>query len=299
MKKNIRSYIIVFTCIIFLFVAIEIMLRVIWGFGNTILYKESPLYEYIALPNQDIHRFGNHIYYNSYSQRSCQVDSSKTIILGLGDSVINGGVLTDNADLATTLASNDSIQILNISSGSWGPDNCAAYLKENGLFNAKKILLVVSSHDAYDNMTFEPVVNIHKSYPSHQYLLALVELFDRYLIPRITKKTTTDPDDKVLNGIGIKKNGKIFNPGFSQLKIIADSANIEIVLYLHPDLSEIKAQEFNEQGKEIINWANHEGIKIYSGFQEGENINSFRDGIHINKEGQLILSNWMKKVIEL
>ena len=297
MRKNVRNYIIAFTSIIFLFAIIEIMLRAIWGFGNTILYKESPLYEYIAIPNQDIHRFGNHISYNNYSQRSCRVDSSKTIILGLGDSVINGGVLTDDENLATTLASNDSIQILNISSGSWGPDNCAAYLKENGLFNAKKMLLVVSSHDAYDNMSFEHVVDVHKSYPSHQYLLGLVELFDRYLIPRIIKKGTPDPDSKVLNGIGIKKNGKYFNPGFSQLKAIADSANIELVLYLHPDISEIKANEFNEQGKEIIDWANREGIKIFSGFEEGENIDSFRDGIHLNNEGQLILSKWMKKVI--
>lgn len=159
------------------------------------------------------------------------------------------------------------------------------------------MLLVVSSHDAYDNMTFEHVVDVHKSYPSHQYLLGLVELFDRYLIPRIIKKGTPDPDSKVLNGIGIKKNGKYFNPGFSQLKAIADSANIELVLYLHPDMSEIKANEFNEQGKEIIDWANREGIKIFSGFEEGENINSFRDGIHLNNEGQLILSKWMKKVI--
>lgn len=40
-------------------------------------------------------RFGNHIHYNSYSQRSDEPDTTKVIILGLGDSVIYGGVQVD------------------------------------------------------------------------------------------------------------------------------------------------------------------------------------------------------------
>lgn len=45
----------------------EIGLR-FYGFAEAPLYKASGSYEYIAKPNQDMMRFGNHIHYNSYSQ---------------------------------------------------------------------------------------------------------------------------------------------------------------------------------------------------------------------------------------
>ena len=102
------------------------------------------------------------------------LDSTKIIILGLGDSVLFGGLQSDQDSIATSIFTNEEkkYQMLNISSGIWGPDNCAAYLKEKGFFNAKKMFLVVSSHDAYDNMNFSPVVGVHKSYPNRQYTLA-------------------------------------------------------------------------------------------------------------------------------
>ena len=122
----------------FLLITTEVLLRWMWGLANAPLYDESGAYEYMAKPNQDGYRFGNHYHYNSFSQRSEEPDSTKTIVLGLGDSVIFGGVLTDQDSLATSLFSAETgMQMLNISAGSWGPDNCAAYLKEKGLFEAK------------------------------------------------------------------------------------------------------------------------------------------------------------------
>ena len=114
-------------------------------------------------------------------------------VLGFGDSVLNGGTLTDQDSIATTIVekqlrrTNANLRFLNISAGSWGPDNCAAYLKKFGSFDAKMIVLFVSSHDAHDNMTFEKTVGVHKSYPNEQYPLALLELLDRYVRPRLMK----------------------------------------------------------------------------------------------------------------
>lgn len=50
------------------------------------------------------------------------------------------------------------------------------------------MFLLVSSHNAHDNMTFEPVVGIHPSYPKENYKLAYWELLERYILPRIFKK---------------------------------------------------------------------------------------------------------------
>ena len=167
------------------FVILEVTLRMVYGLANAPLYDESAAYEYIAKPNQDGYRFGNHYHYNSFSQRSEEPDSTKTIVLGLGDSVLFGGVMTDQDSLATSLFTSETgMQMLNISAGSWGPDNCAAYLKEFGLFGAKAMFLLVSSHDAHDNMNFQKVVGKHDSYPNKQYLFATGELIGRYLYPR-------------------------------------------------------------------------------------------------------------------
>lgn len=251
MKKKIT---ILLSVIAFIFIGGEIALRTFLGLANAPLYYASNEYEYMACPNQDGYRFGNHYHYNSYSQRSEEPDSTKKIILGLGDSVLFGGVQTDQDSLATSIFTQETgIQMLNISAGSWGPDNCAAYLKKFGLFGAKAMFLLVSSHDAHDNMDFQPIVGVHPSYPDKQYALAWGELLDRYLLPRVLpkKKKEADPDQKVLDGIGIEKNGKVFNLGFDQLAKMAKQANIPLYVYLHADLQELKEGKYNEQGMEI------------------------------------------------
>lgn len=285
-------------CIALAFGISELVLRVGFGFCDAPLVVESDRYEYAFAPDQDRHRFGSHISYNRYSQRSENPDSTKTLVLGLGDSVINGGVLTDNDELATTLASSDSIQILNISAGSWGPDNCAAYLEEKGTFGATAMLLVVSSHDAYDNMTFEPIVGRHKSYPSRQYSSAIWELVDRYLIPRFFPKSLSSANSgqNAAQGVGIEKGGMTFNPGFYQLKSIADENGMEMYLYLHPDLRELSDGKFDNRGMEIIGWAAANGVEVSTGFEYGETPDDFRDGIHLNERGQRKLARWMTDV---
>ena len=280
----------------------EFILRHFMGLTQAPLYFESDKYEYMACPNQDGYRFGNHYHYNSYSQRSEEPDTTKQIILGLGDSVIFGGVQTDQDSLATTIFTKETgIQMLNISAGSWGPDNCAAYLREKGLFHAKAMFLLVSSHDAHDNMTFEPVVGIHASYPKENYKLAYWELLERYILPRIFKKKSKklDPDQQVNanTGIDIKKDGKTFNPGFQQLKEIADSIHIPLIMYLHADAKELKNGEYNEQGKEIIKWAETNHVTLIRELEYKFTSDLYRDGIHLNEKGQGKLAQIMVKNI--
>lgn len=301
--KAMKKKIIIWSSISILicFIAGEIILRCTWGFAHAPLYYASNEYEYIACPNQDGMRFGNHYHYNSYSQRSDEPDSTKTIILGLGDSVLFGGVLTDQDSLATSIFTRETdIQMLNISTGSWGPDNCAAYLKKFGLFGAKAMFLLVSSHDAHDNMDFTPVVGIHPSYPNKQYLLAWGELINRYLLPRIynliNKPKALDPDQKILEGI--HKNGKSFNPGFDQLLSMANEANIPLIIYLHAEQGELEKKEYNEQGKEIISWALEHGVTLIKELDYHFTKEDYRDEIHINKRGQRKVAGILIKLIQ-
>lgn len=289
-----------------LVVLLEFTLRFAFGFCDALLYQSSDNYEYIAQPNQNRHRFGAYIHYNSYSQRNEEPDSTRVKILGLGDSVIFGGTWMDQDSLATTLFSNETgMQMLNISAGSWGPDNCAAYLKEKGTFGAKAMILVCSSHDAYDVMSFTPVVGFYPTYPERQYRLAIVELMDRYLMPRVRsfflkQKQRLDPDVAVVNKMSQKfvaKKSLLFNPGFDQLKNMADSLHIPFGVYLHAETGELMQGSYNEMGYEIMEWAEKNGVPLMKGMDRGENESMYKDMIHLNGKGQKHLAASLKVMV--
>ena len=315
MIKKRKVYIIVSLCLI---VFVELILRYVFGFCDAVLYQPSPAYEYIAQPNQHRYRFFSHIDYNSYSQRSDEPDSTKTIVLGLGDSVIFGGTMLDQDSIATTLFSKETgMQMLNISSGSWGPDNCAAYLKEKGTFGAKAMVLVCSSHDAFDVMSHIPVVGIYPNYPDKQYKLAIWEVIDRYLMPRIKVyfrgKQLLDPDAQVVEKVkseerrvknsntasdeGVAQKSLNFNPGFDQLLLISEEKHIPFFIYLHPEVGEVMSRKYKEGGLMIMEWAKTHHIKLIDGLNEGVTVDMYRDVIHLNEKGQRNLANSLKKMI--
>lgn len=242
-------------------------------------------------------RFGNHVYYNEYSMRSKPITDTSFVILGLGDSVINGGVQSNNESIATTLLENEfrkivsNSRVLNISAGSWGPDNNFAYIKKYGDFNAKLIFLVVSSHDAHDNITHEAIVDVHSSFPSKQPPFAIWELFDRYLIPWVQKlfKEKNEEIDKRTNDPIV--TSKAFNPGFDSLKNYCITKKIPLVIYLHADTIELKAKSYNEQGREIIKYCNENNITLIKELDYPLKKEHFSDGIHMNtKEGQKFIA---------
>ncbi|WLT39310.1 hypothetical protein NON20_06955 [Synechocystis sp. B12] len=97
------------------------------GLGDPPLSVTHPTIEYMFKPNQDAIRFGNRFRTNSYGMRSEELPKSKNDselrVLVFGDSVINGGNLTDQSDLATEIvkseiSQNKELTIANISAGS-------------------------------------------------------------------------------------------------------------------------------------------------------------------------------------
>lgn len=274
----------------------EIYLRRVWGFCDTVLMQSDPDFEYIAQPNQKRSRFKKYIFYNEYSQRNNPVDSAAFIVLGLGDSVLNGGVLTDQDSIATSRLSRElsgfmqeKVQVLNISAGSWGPDNCEAYLKRYGLFNGKLAFLVCSSHDAHDNITHQPVVDIQPGFPSRQYSSAWIELIDRYLVPRYILpylRGNTSLDNSFSE---ISKDGFVFNPGFEMLSTRFCRAGIPYFIWLHPEKTELKRGEYNEEGKEILAFCEQMSIPVIKGM-DYMTPEDYRDNIHLNEQGQKVLA---------
>jgi hypothetical protein len=273
--------------------AVEVFLRLYFGFCDTVLMREDPDYEYIAQPSQNRFRFRNHIKYNALSMRSEEVDTTAHLILGLGDSVINGGVQTDHDSLATTILSDSlskregkKLQFLNISAGSWGPDNCFAYLKKHGDFGAGSFFLFVSSHDAYDNMTFDKIVDVNVSFPSKQYASAIYELFDRYILPRVKAKFEKPAAAEESLAINKETENAVLNTGFDSILSYTKGKNIPLTIYIHAEKSELKAGAYNDQGQKIIRFAQQNKINLIRDLDNGLSIEDFRDDIHINAKGQ-------------
>jgi len=284
LKKQSVSIVAVF---VLLLVAAEAILRTYFGFCHTVLMRSDPDMEYINLPNQSTSRFRKNHFYNEYSMRSSPVDASSIHILGFGDSIINGMFTTDQDSLATTLLSTSlsklehrKVQFLNISAGSWGPDNCFAYLKKYGSFDAKKIYLVVSSHDAFDNMTFEKIVGVSKAHPDKQYKFAVYELLDRYIIPRLTfeKKIQASVIDHI-------PEATPFNSGFKDFKDYTTAHHIPFTLVLHAGLPELNEGKYNSLGQKIIEFAHQNHVRLVEDLSL-LTPNDYTDQLHINPQGQ-------------
>ncbi|MDC7185456.1 hypothetical protein PQG97_01555 [Phocaeicola massiliensis] len=135
--------------------------------------------------------------------------------------------------------------------------------------------------------------------------MAWAELLERYILPRVLPRKKTiepDPDQKVIraiskDGTGIKKDGVVFNPGFDELKLMSDKASIPLVVYLHADQEELKLGQYNEQGKEIIEWSEKNKVTLVRELDYGFTFQDYRDGIHLSKSGQRKLADIMKEII--
>lgn len=290
-----------FITALMIFVGAEIVLRA-FGFGENILAQEDGEYEYIAQPNQEKRRFGNRIYYNQFSMRSDNPIPGAIKILGLGDSVLNGGSLTSQEELATSLLSDHltsklgkEVQVLNISYKSWGPDNALAYLQKYGDFGAEMIFMVASSHDSFDTMTFKKVVGLDKNYPREHYSLATFEIVDAYFLPRLQKliqSRSRKAGEKEISG-----SENIFNNGFAGLLKYARENHLPLIIYLHPEKSELIQGDYNSQGQLIVNFAKNNDILLLRGLL-GAKEEYYRDNIHINKSGQKYLHDILFPVLE-
>jgi hypothetical protein len=175
----------------------ELVARYYLGLGDPPLSVADPEIEYLFKPNQRCSRFGNTITYNRHSMRATpdfadRRDPAELRVMCIGDSLLNGGVLTDDSKLATTvlrdrLAADTRREtlVMNVSAGSWGPPNQLAYVRRHGLFDAEVVVLLLGSGDYADVPTFEPTVGVSPSFPDHAPALALQELVTRYVLPRL------------------------------------------------------------------------------------------------------------------
>jgi hypothetical protein len=187
-----RALAVLAALVILAFVGLELFARFYLGLGTPVLYIADAEMEYRLKPSQDVHRIGNHIVVNPWSQRCGPVEKTKSDprelrVLLIGDSIVFCGTQIDQPDTIGSVLErllNDEldrpVRVLTIATGSWGPANETAYLKKFGTFDADAAVWIFSANDWFDEPNFVPTVGIHPQYPDHNPILAAWEGWDRY-----------------------------------------------------------------------------------------------------------------------
>jgi hypothetical protein len=277
------------------------------GLGDPPLSYADPQIEYLFRPDQDVRRFGRRVRYNAYSMRSDgfpphKSDRAELRALVLGDSVVNGGSLTDQADLATSIAATKAREALrrpvmvgNISAGSWGPPNLLAYAKRFGFFDADLVVVVLSSHDCWDVPTFQPVVDVDPAFPGHHPPSAVWEALTRYVIPRVRGRTATPAAPG-----RSEADKRAALASLRDVLAMARSSGARTALVLHRERGELgRATSAIEGFCEFDTLAKHEGVPTYDlgAVTPRETVACYRDEIHLNDRGQAVLASLLLRLI--
>jgi hypothetical protein len=290
-------------------IAGEVVARVVLGLGDPPLFQADPEIEYLPLPGRSYNRFGNVVSFNSYSMRSPEFPARKTDarelrVMVLGDSVVNGGAPTDQADLATTklpamltAALTRPAVVGNISCGSWGLPNVLAYVKRHGLFQADAAVIVVNADDAYDVPSFAP---LGIELPTRSPISALVEGYTLYA-----------PKAFRYHVLGEREGPKPPPPAEARRQALgalesliaaARAANARPLVVYHFKLSELEAGRPEPGYEQFRGVATRAGVRFIDTREEmlkliNERHIGYRDNIHPDVAGQAALAEILAREI--
>ncbi|SHI13589.1 GDSL-type esterase/lipase family protein [Desulfofustis glycolicus] len=257
-------------------------------------------------PDQDVYRFGNRILINHYGMRTnpfTEISANEFRIMVFGDSVLNGGNLTDHDSLATTILqkkltkeTGKQVVVGNVSAGSWGPGNWLSYAKEYGFFDADVVILLISSHDFADNPTFQPLDK--STHPTSRPTLAVIEGITRYL-PRYFqqfKQSDNSNDIGPLLGNDFQNRSDIGLENLKEFLLLAQDKSQFVLVFQYWEKEEVErgeAKHGNKRIKEVCESLELYSVQLKPYFQHSlENgTNPYRDDIHPNLVGQKLLAS--------
>ncbi|MCE2665236.1 MAG: SGNH/GDSL hydrolase family protein [Microcystis sp. 53602_E8] len=264
---------------------LEAILRIVFGFGNPLIYKADAEIGYLLAPNQQTRRFSNFIAVNQYSMRSDPITTQRppetTRIMLIGDSIANGSWWTDQKETIAALITKNlgqnltgSVEVLNASANSWGPRNQSAYLRRFGTFESQVIVLLMNTDDLFALAPSSAVVGREINYPDHRPALALIEFYDRYFKRYPPLPPVQEGGDRVGNNLTALAQIQALAQGDYELKArqrLADFTSNQQIFYLDflpifqahptPDSLYIDNIHLSRDGNELISQKLTEAIK--------------------------------------
>jgi hypothetical protein len=278
----------------------ELTARFAVGLGDPPLTVRDPEIDYMFAPGT-YERFGNTIRYNSYHMRADEPpspDFDGPRVLVLGDSVINGGALTNHADLATALLQQRVREthgdgwVGHISAGSWGPANLLAYVERFGWFDADLAVIVLNGGDLEDLPGFRR--ELGADFPTRRPVSALSELLTRYVpryLPVLEPVLGEQPSVPTRTYANPAAAGRA---AFEDLLETASADVPAVVVLLHPGRDAVRAHAPPDPAR----WRRLLAVTDPAGIVAlpmddvlRERTDAYRDGIHINALGQRIYAD--------
>lgn len=281
----------------------EFVSRYYYGCATPVLYISDKQIEYTLKPSQNISYNSSKYIVNEYGMRGESFKPLRSAqefrVLIFGDSVLNGGSQVDQSKLATTLLKERLEKLLskpvvvgNVSAGSWGPGNWLAYVKKFGFFDADVVIVLISSHDASDNPTFQnlnPTTHPEKNPISGLLFCSekfIGRVYENYIANtyNIGGKMDYDHTDiSIRHGID----------SLNKFLLLAKSHVSKVIIIQYPEQDELYGT--TKPGfHEIKNAAINTGVSRFSAFSVfyqsvSNGVNPYRDNIHTNSAGQELL----------
>lgn len=281
--------------------AAEFSLRAVYGLGTPALIRADRASGYEFLPNQHLRRFGNRIEYNAEGLRSQplrKLTTDSVRILCLGDSVTNGGALTDQSatfpyQLEADLANSGlNVQALNASAGGWAPSNEAGFIREHGLFGAKQVVWELGTHDLFGGHAL--LGPSDPNFPEHVPFSAIGELFSRYAWPRLVGSLKDDSPLPAPANSEAERLACLRLLGSTAALIQSRGAKLVFLLmpetreFQEPDFAAVAKREFLQEAGRLTIPVVNPYPDLLSSRQGGQN--PFRDAIHPNPLGNRIMA---------
>ena len=228
-------------------------------------------------------------------------------ILLLGDSIANGGWWTDQSDVISELIScklnaqlghnlghnYQRVEVLNASANSWGPRNELAYLMRYGDFNAQVILLLINTDDLFATAPTSIQVGRDRSYPNRKPLLAISEVFTRYLV-----KSKPIPGLKAIQNESGDRVG-VNLEAIRQIKKNVQVSRQHLLVAMTPLLREVRIpgpRDYEQTARrrlieftQLAQIPYLDFLPLFKQFSQPEDL--YRDHIHLSSEGNQLVSD--------
>ncbi|WP_017306542.1 SGNH/GDSL hydrolase family protein [Spirulina subsalsa] len=278
---------------------LEAALRLLFGFGDPLVYLPDEDIGYLLAPNQRVRRMGNRVEINQFSMRGQGIDGDGLVggkrVLLLGDSVANGGWWTDQEQIISRCLERVledklgglPVQVLNASANSWGPRNELAYIQRFGLFGAQVVVVVINTDDLFGVAPSPLLVGRDRNYPDRKPFSALTEVYSRYLVPARPvpewEAHQNEPGDRV--GFNLA--------ALEGISAIAQAQNAHLIIALTPLLREldptgpkdyeIKARNRLQSFTEAHPLTYIDFLPLFAQHPQPEAL--YRDHIHLSPQG--------------
>ena len=293
-----------------LLILTELVARFIFGLGNPPLFEASLDYGYRFIPHQEIRRFGNRVFFNAQGLRNEPIAPKPTggtvRILCIGDSITYGGALTDQdetypSQLQDMLNAKGAanFEVLNASAPSWSVENEEAYLFRHGIYNSQIVVLQISKHDLCQERRSHDVVGVLADYPNRKPLLALQEIFFRYL-PRYLPdlKVKKRPEENIIPEEALERNLM----SLTRIANFVGTIGSRFIVLFIGESEKSKADVFlSEYGKErliqTLKGRNITFLDLEKDFRNTGDVELFRDDIHLNPAGNKIVAQALTEFI--